>query len=522
VSNELIISSTDEGERIALLQDRRLIEYHTEEKSNAFTVGDIYLGSVKKVNPGMNAAFVDIGHEKDAFLHYLDLGPQIRSLNKYVKLVQNKMQTTPFLDAFEKEEDIEKTGKIQDVLTKQQAILVQVVKEPISSKGPRLGCELSLAGRYLVLVPFSEAVSISKKIVQKDERSRLLQLVKSVKPAHFGVIIRTVAEGKELDEIEKDLRTLIQKWENGFEKLITANPKDKIIGEGGRANTMLRDMLNPNFESILTDSKEVYDDLKEYLRASAPDLERIVKFHKGPAKLFEHAGIEKQLKSLFGKTVSLQTGGYLVIEHTEALHVIDVNSGSTSAKTNTEDQEETALNVNLEAAKEVARQLRLRDMGGIIVVDFIDMRKIENKKLVYDRMKDEMKTERAKYTILPLSKFGLMQITRQRVRPERAIITSEVCPTCNGTGTVQASIVVADQIDASHQFLIEKQNERNLKLALHPFLFAYYTKGGLVSRQMKWFWKYKTWTSVIEDSSLGLTDFRFSNQQGQAIELGRS
>ena len=520
MSNELIISSTEEGERIALLQDRRLIEYHTEEKSNAFTVGDIYLGSVKKVNPGMNAAFVDIGHEKDAFLHYLDLGPQIRSLNKYVKLVQNKQQTTPFLDKFGKEEDIEKTGKIQDVLSKQQAILVQVVKEPISSKGPRLSCELSLAGRFLVLVPFSETVSISKKIVAKDERSRLLGMIKSVKPAHFGVIIRTVAEGKELEEIEKDLRSLIQKWEQGFEKLITGQPRDKIIGEGSRANTMLRDLLSANFESIQTDSRDVYDDLKEYLRSIAPDAERIIKFHKGPNKLFESAGIEKQLKSLFGKTVSLPAGGYLVIEHTEALHVIDVNSGSTSAKTNTEDQEQTALNVNLEAAREVARQLRLRDMGGIIVIDFIDMRKLENKKLIYDRMKDEMKTERAKYTILPLSKFGLMQITRQRVRPERAIITSEVCPTCNGTGKVQASIVVADTIESSLEFLIDKQNERKLSLALHPFLHAYFTKG-LPSRQMKWYLKYKTWTKLVQDSSLALTDFRFSNQAGQAIDLNR-
>jgi ribonuclease G len=303
--------------------------------------------------------------------------------------------------------------------------------------------------------------------------------------------------------------------------LITAAPRDKVISEGSRANTMLRDLLSADFESIQTDNREVYDDLKGYLRSIAPDAERIIKFHKGPNKLFEAAGIEKQLKSLFGKTVSLPAGGYLVIEHTEALHVIDVNSGSTSAKTNTEDQEQTALNVNLEAAREVARQLRLRDMGGIIVVDFIDMRKIENKKLIYDYMKDEMKTERAKYTILPLSKFGLMQITRQRVRPERAIITSEVCPTCNGTGKVQASIVVADTIESSLDFLIQKQNERKLNLALHPFLHAYFTKG-LPSRQMKWYLKYRTWTKLVQDSSLALTDFRFSNQAGQAIELNRS
>lgn len=520
MSNELIISSTEAGERIALLQDKRLIEYHTEERSNAFTVGDIYLGSVKKVNPGMNAAFVDIGHEKDAFLHYLDLGPQVRSLNKYVKLVQNKMHKHGLLDDLEMEPDIEKTGKIQDVIAKQQHILVQVVKEPISSKGPRLSSEISLAGRYLVLVPFSQTVSISKKITNRDERHRLMNLIKQVKPAHFGVIIRTVAEGKEIEEIERDLRGLIQKWLTGFERLVNGSPRDKIIGEGNRASTMLRDMLNADFESIITDSREVYDELKDYLKSIAPEKERILKMHKGSTKLFEAVGIERQLKGLFGKTVSLSTGGYLVIEHTEAMHVIDVNSGSTSAKTNTEDQEQTALNVNLEAAKEVARQMRLRDLGGIVVIDFIDMRKLENRKLVYDRMKDEMKGERAKYTILPLSKFGLMQITRQRVRPERAITTSEVCPTCNGTGKSQASIVIADLIEANLDFLIQKQNERKLNLALHPFLHAYFTKG-LPSRQMKWFLKYKTWTHLIKDSSLGLNDFRFSNQSGQTIELNR-
>lgn len=520
MSNELIISSTPDGERIALLQDKRLIEYHLEEADTSFKVGDIYLGTVKKVNPGMNAAFVDIGHEKDAFLHYLDLGPQIQSLNKYVKLCRNKEISTPWLDSFKQEPDIEKTGKIQDVLQKQQQILVQVSKEPIGSKGPRLTCELSLAGRYLVLVPFGQSVTISKKIVDREERNRLISIVKAVKPAHFGVIIRTVAEGMEDPEIERDLRNMMAKWEAGFKLLPTANSRDVVIGESGRASTMLRDMLTSNFESIITDNRETFDKLQAVVREIAPEQERILKLHKGTNKLFEQTGIERQIKSLFGKTVSLTTGGYLVIDHTEAMHVIDVNSGSTSSKSHTEDQEATALNVNLEAAKEVARQLRLRDMGGIIVIDFIDMRKVENKKLIYDRMRDEMKGERAKYTILPLSKFGLMQITRQRVRPERDITTSEVCPTCNGTGKVQASIVVADIVEANLDFLINKQNERKLQLAVHPFLFAYFTKG-LPSRQMKWYMRYRTWTKLVEDSTLGITDFRFMNASGQTIELQR-
>ena len=516
MSNELIINATQKGNRIALLKDRRLVECHYEDIGETFTVGDIYLGMVKKVVPGLNAAFIDLGYEKDAFLHYLDLGPQIRSLNKFVKLAQSNPKATSKLSKFKLEPEIEKEGKIAQVLTKNQYILVQIVKEPISTKGPRLSCEISLAGRYIVLVPFSNVISVSKKIVDKEERQRLVRLLTSIKPENFGIIIRTVAEGKDVAELDRDLKNLVKSWDDGFNLLKTAKPKDKIIGEIGRASSILRDMLNESFDSITIDDPATYEELKTYIKTIAPDKEKIVKLHNGKNKLFEVAGIEKQLKSLFGKSVSLPGGGYLIIEHTEALHVVDVNSGN---KSNTEtDQERTALNVNMEAAREVARQLRLRDMGGIIVIDFIDMKKAENRRLVYEKMKDEMKDERSKYVILPLSKFGLMQITRQRVRPEVNIITQENCPSCNGTGKITASILVSDLIETSLEFLLVKQNEKTVNLIVHPYLYAYFTQG-FPSRRIKWYMKYKKWVKIEKDTSLGITEYKFRNSAGEDIEL---
>ncbi|BDC97895.1 Rne/Rng family ribonuclease [Persicobacter psychrovividus] len=516
MSNELIINGTQNGCRLALLKDKRLLEFHTEDSGNQFNVGDIYLGTVKKIAPGMNAAFVDIGYEKDAFLHYLDLGPQVRSLNKYTKQSQNKKNTNYRLNGFKSEEDINKLGKISQVLSKGDQILVQVVKEPISTKGPRLSCELSIAGRYIVLVPFSNAVHVSKKVTSKEERKRLIRLLNSIRPENFGIIVRTVAEGKEVAELDRDLRNLVEKWENGVKALKTAKPKDKVIGEMGRASSILRDMLNESFDQIVSDDEEVFEEVQNYIRSIAPEKEKIVKHYTGKAKIFENFGVEKQLKSLFGQSVSLRNGGYLIIEHTEAMHVIDVNSGN---KSNAEsDQETTALKVNLEAANEVARQLRLRDMGGIVIIDFIDMRLPENKRVLYERMKEEMKDDRSKFTILPLTKFGLMQITRQRVRPELNIQTKEVCPTCNGSGTITASIVVADQIEENIDYILTKQNEKKLTVALHPYLHAYFTTG-FPSRRMNWFLKYWRWVNLEKDSSLGLTEFSMRTKDGEEIEV---
>jgi ribonuclease G len=518
LSNELLISSAPKGYRIALLQDGRLAEFHFEQSGSSFVVGEVYLGVVKKVSPGLNAAFVDVGYEKDAFLHYLDLGPQIKSLAKFTKSIQTQKNATYKLSNFKNEPDIEKLGKIDQVLSKGQQILVQVAKEPISSKGPRLTCEISLPGRYVVLVPFSNAISISKKIVEKDERHRLLKLVQSIKPNNFGVIIRTVAAQKSSEELEKDLRTLINNWEEGMKTLRIANPRDMVIGEMGKASALLRDVLNENFDSITVDSKEVYDEIREYILSVEPDKEGLLKLYQGKVKLFEARNVEKQLKLSFGKTVSLPSGGYLVIEHTEALHVIDVNSGSSANKADNGNQETTAFNVNKEAAKEIARQLRLRDLGGIICIDFIDMKSIENRKLIYDCLKDEMANDRAKHTVLPLSKFGLMQITRQRVRPDIAVSTQETCPTCHGTGTISSSLNIGETIENNLDFIMRKQNESGLSLSLHPYLFAYFTEG-IYSKRIQWLIKYKRWIHLERDSSLGILEYHFRSKTGEAIEL---
>ena len=518
MSNELIISATQDGCRIALLKDKQLAEFHEEQDGSKFVVGDIYLGTVKKIVPGLNAAFIDIGYEKDAFLHYLDLGAQFGSLQKFTKLVRSKKITGGKLDKFQLEKDIDKHGKVSQQLSKNQLIPVQVVKEPISTKGPRLSCELSLAGRYLVLVPFSSGVSISKRIASNEERKRLQRLIQSIKPENFGVIIRTVAEGKEVAELDKDMRSLVKMWDDGIDRMVEANPRDKIIGELNKTSSILRDVLNESFDSVWVDDKKMFDEVKSYIHNIAPDKEKIVKLYTGKAKIFEHLGVEKQIKSAFGQTVSLKGGGYLIIEHTEALHVIDVNSGNKSNRE--ESQETTAMSVNLEAAKEVARQFRLRDMGGIIVVDFIDMRGLESKKLIYNKVKEEMEADKAKHTILPLSKFGLMQITRERVRPQMNIATKEVCPTCNGTGKIEASILVTDKIEDHIRHLFEKQNEKKLVLALHPFLFSYYTKG-LISKRVKWFFRYKRTVELVTDSSLAITEYKFLNKDGEEIELAQ-
>lgn len=516
MSTELIIDSAQNGSRIALVKDKNLVELHSEGGENQFKVGDIYLGTVRKIVNGLNAAFIDVGYEKDAFLHYQDLGPQINSLNKFTKLVRNNNYPNFNLKGFEKDGDIEKLGKISNVLSKNHQILVQVVKEPISTKGPRLSCELSIAGRYIVLVPFSDTVNVSKKIRSAEERKRLVRLITSIKPANFGVIIRTVAEGQSVTELDKDLRNLLTTWEDGMKKLAKAKSRDKIIGEMSMASSIIRDLLNESFDAITVEDELIYDQIRSYIRSIAPEKEKIVKLYNGKAKLFENFGIEKQIKSLFGQTISLPQGGYLIIEHTEALHVIDVNSGNKSNQES--DQETTALKTNLVAAKEIARQLRLRDMGGIIVIDFIDMKKADNKKAIYDAMREEMKDDRSKNTVLPLTKFGLMQITRQRVRPEVNIVTKETCPACGGTGKIQASILVADQLEKDLEHIATIQNVSNIHIGLHPYLYAYFTHG-FISQRVRWFFKYFKWVRLIRDSSLPVTEYKFLDETGEEIEL---
>ena len=513
---ELIINSTPSGVNIALLQDKQLVELNKEQINNNYAVGDIYMGRIKKIMPGLNAAFVDVGYEKDAFLHYLDLGPQVQSLLKLSKVVRSNNFNDHLLDHFQKETEIDKSGKISDVLVKNQLIPVQIAKEPISTKGPRLSSDLSIAGRFVVLVPFSDVISISKKIRSNTERTRLKKIVEGIKPKNFGVIIRTVSEKKGVTEIQKDLLDLISKWETFMKKMPTTEPSKRILGEMGRASTILRDILNDEFANIYVDDQSIYEEIKSYVHEISPELDKIVKLYKGKEPIYDHFGIEKQIKGSFGRTVNLPGGAYLVVEHTEALHVIDVNSGNRNASP--ENQEQNAFMVNKEAAKEIARQLRLRDMGGIVVIDFIDMHKAPNRKDLFDYLRAEMNYDRAKHTILPPSKFGLVQITRQRVRPEMNIITVEKCPSCNGTGEIKASIVLMDDIANNLNYILNEQAEKGITLCVHPYIEAFIKKG-FINQQMKWYFKYNQWIKVKAVSSYHLTEFHFLSSKEEEIKL---
>jgi ribonuclease G len=516
VNKELIIDSSASEVVMALTEEKLLVELHRERKNNNFSVGDIHLGKVKKIISGLNAAFVDVGYEKDAFLHYLDLGSQVNSLNKYTKLAMAGRTKVLPMEKFILEKEIEKTGKITQVLSANQPVLVQIAKEPISTKGPRITSEISLAGRYLVLVPFSDRISVSQKISSPEEKSRLKRLVQSIKPKNFGVIIRTIAEGKMVADLDADLNNLVSKWYSIAEKLSEARPPKMILGELNRSSAMLRDLLNESFNNIHVNDPAIYEELRDYIKTIAPEKIDILKLYKGKSPIFEHFGIEKQIKSSFGKIVSIKSGSYLIIEHTEALHVIDVNSGHRMNSENS--QEENALDVNLEAAAEIARQLRLRDMGGIIVVDFIDMVQPGNRRKLFEKMKEEMKKDRAKHNILPPSKFGLVQITRQRVRSETNVEILEKCPACNGSGKIKPSIILVDDIENNLRYLIQDQNERQLTLRVHPFIHAFLTKG-LMSQQMKWFFKYKKWVKVIPSNSYHFLEYRFFNKLDDEIKL---
>jgi ribonuclease G len=515
VNRELIIDSNTSEVNIALLEDKNLVELHKEQNNNNFAVGDVFLGKVKKIMPGLNAAFVDVGYEKDAFLHYLDLGPQIRTLNKYVRLALQGRTNLTSIDKFKQEKDIEKTGKITQVLSSGQQILLQIAKEPISTKGPRITTELSFPGRFIVLLPFSNKISISQKIKSKEERSRLRRLILSIRPNNYGVIIRTVAENKKVAELDSDLRNLVDKWENIIKKLPRLKAPQKVLSELDRTSVLLRDNLNESFNSIHVNDPVLYEEAKSLITKISPDKKDIVKLYKGRNPIFDHFGIEKQVRSSFGKTVTIKSGVYLIIEHTEALHVIDVNSGHRVNKENS--QEQNALTVNLESAAEVARQLRLRDMGGIIVIDFIDMHDSKNRKALYQKLKEEMSKDRAKHTILPPSKFGLVQITRQRVRPEMLVTVLEQCPVCSGTGEVKSSMMLVDDIENNLNYLIQDQNEKNLSLGVHPYIEAYLKKG-VNSIQMKWFMKYKQWIKIRTIKNFHLLQYQFFNKNNDEIK----
>ncbi|MDR1181406.1 MAG: Rne/Rng family ribonuclease [Bacteroidales bacterium] len=504
---ELYIDTYENEVKVALLEEKSLVELHTEKKSDDFHVGDIFIGRVKKIIPGLNAAFISIGHEKDAFLHYLDLGTNILTFNKYVKnRLAGSIQNSS-LAKIKTEETISKNGKIKDVLAINQLILVQIAKEAISTKGPRLSGEIALAGRYVVLVPFTDKVMVSQKITATEERDRLRKAIYSIKPKNIGIIVRTVAKGQHVNAIQADMQILLNKWGEVVANINGNKFPKKVISELDKVSALLRDILNDTFDAIYVNNS-YYADIRSYIQQIAPDKIDIVKLYRGKVPLFEHYDIDKQIKSSFGKSVSIKGGVYIVIEHTEALHVIDVNSGHRVNSNKT--QEVNAMEVNMHAAVEIARQLRLRDMGGIIVIDFIDMQKAEHRKELFNCITAEMQKDKARHTILPPNKFGLVQITRQRVRPEVFIDVKEVCPSCNGTGTVRPPFLIIDDIDNNLLLLVKTQKEKNLILALHPFLYSYLTRRFY---RIKWMLKYKCYIRFQEKKSFQLLEYRFYSKK---------
>jgi len=517
MTSEVIIDVQPKEISIALLEDKSLVEYQTEPRSVSYSVGNIYVGKVKKLMPGLNACFVDVGSERVAFLHYLDLGLQFSSYEKYLKqVVSDRKKLFPIQKAT-RLPDLPKEGSIQNTLKVGQEILVQVVKEPINTKGPRLTCELSFAGRYMVLIPFGDKVSVSSKIKRGEERSRLKQLVQSMKPKNFGVIVRTVAEGKRAAELDQELKMLLKRWEDAITRVQKTTERPQLVfEEQTRAVALLRDLFNPTYDAICVNDEAIFQQVKDYVTLIAPEKANIVKQYTGIVPIFDNFGVTKQIKSGFGKTVNFKRGAYLIIEHTEAMHVVDVNSGTRIKKEN--GQEANALETNLGAADELARQLRLRDMGGIIVVDFIDMNLAEDRQMLYERMCENMKKDRARHNILPLSKFGLMQITRQRVRPAMDVNVEETCPTCFGKGKIKSSILFTDQLESKIDRLVNEIGIRNFYLHVHPYVAAYINKG-IFSLKRQWQMKYGMGVHVVSSQKLAFLQYEFYNKQREFIDM---
>ncbi len=517
MKSELIVNVTPHDISTALLEDGRLMSLQRESRDATYAVGNLYLARVKKIMPGLNAAFVNVGHPKEAFLHYLDLGSQFSSFNKFIKQVlDSKGKKVPSLQEFKFEPEFDKHGAIADVLTQGEHLMVQIAKEPINTKGPRLTTEITFTGRFMVLIPFNNKVSVSQKIKDTAERIRLRRLIESIKPANFGVIIRTSAENKRAAELHAELNVLVKSWEESIAKLRYAQVPALLYEEDSRAVGLIRDIFNPDFENIYVNNAEIFEQIQNYVSLIAPDRADIVKIYSDEQPIFDKFGVTRQIKSSFGKTVSFRSGAYLIVESTEALHVIDVNSGNRTR--NSTDQESNALEVNMLAAEEIARQLRLRDMGGIIVIDFIDMAKNEHRQQLYDHMREVMQKDRARHNILPLSKFGLMQITRQRVRPALDIATSETCPSCGGKGEIMPSLLFTDTLKDKIDYLVNTLDVKGFVMYIHPFVDAYLKKG-LFSEYGRWRRQYGRKFKIVPDQNLAYLAYRVIDAAGNEIDL---
>lgn len=517
MTREVVIDVQPKEITIGLLEDKRLAEYQRESQNASFAVGNIYLAKVRKLMPGLNAAFVDVGYEKEGFIHYQDLGAQFKTISKFTKQQLSDRKHQLSLDKVKRESDLEKDGTVSDVLQQGQEILVQIAKEPISTKGPRLTCDISLPGRFMVLIPFQDKVSVSAKIKSSEEKSRLKQIIGGIRPKNFGVIIRTSAQGAKAEDLEHEIESLMQRWDEAMQKLMKVQLPSLVYEETSRAVALLRDIFNPSFENIWVNDSATFNQIKEYVHLIAPEKAGVVKRYEGDLPILDQFDVTRQIKSSLGKTVSCKAGAYIIIEHTEALHVIDVNSGHRSRQA--DDQEENALAVDMAAADEIARQMRLRDMGGIVVIDFIDLAKAENREALYQHMKEIMAEDRAKHNILPLSKFCLMQITRQRVRPVMDVQTSEACPVCGGKHIVKPSILFPDILEAKLDYLTTELKVKRFTLHVHPFIAAYLKKGWIFSRLWKWKRRYGFGMKLIPNQGLELLQYKVFDRSNNEVDL---
>ena len=513
---DLIVDVSSTEVHIALMENHRLIEYNTESSTgNKFTVGDVHLGKVKKLLPNLNAAFVDIGDKKEAFIHYLDLGLFFPAFDQFVREALPKTDLKDLYSKIDTGTPLPKEGKIEDYLKPGQMVVVQIVKEPISTKASRLTAEISLAGRNIVLLPFADKVSISQKIGSKEEKRRLETLVKSILPKNYGAIIRTAAEGKTASTLIAETQSLIEKWESSWNKIAKNKGVQLLFTEYSKTTTVLRDLLNDSFSNIWINDEKVCDEARKYISLISPEQEKIVHLYEGRQPIYDHFEVTRQIKGSFGKVVPMRQGAYLVIETTEALNVIDVNSGT---RTKTHDQEENSFEVNKIAAEEIARQLRLRDMGGIIIVDFIDMESVDHRNALHKLMQDLMEEDRAKHNVLPLTKFGLMQITRQRIRPVTEINTEEQCPLCHGTGKIHSSVVIDEEIERKLAFYVIEKGVRSVTIKTSPILGAYLKRGFFNSFVTKWKKRYKVRLEVVEVTDFSVLQHEMYNEKGEKLE----
>ena len=543
-TKQLLMNKTGDEIQVALVEEGRLAELIIERPESRRSIGDIYLGRVHKVVEGLKAAFVDIGQKSDGFLHFSDVGTTnedyralieddedddenggaedadgedglqaARNGEANVKQAARSGSKKPSADDQERAEKRQSyTQMIAGKLKPNDSILVQVIKEPISSKGSRLTSDITIAGRFMVLLPFGGGqVAVSRRVIARKERSRLKKLVRSMLPEGFGAIIRTVAEDQEETLLKQDLEKLLAKWTQIEEKLQDAAPPQLIFKEDTIISSVLRDSLTSDVSEIVANSPVIYKETLNYIQWAAPEMVKNVTLYQGKLPLFEGYGIAKDVESIFSRKVWLKSGGYIIIEHTEAMVVVDVNSGRYAAK---REQEENSLKTNLEAAREVVRQLRLRDIGGIIVVDFIDMLDQKNAKKVYDSMKAELRNDRAKSNILPMSDFGIMQITRERIRPSLMQRMGDQCPACGGSGVVQARFTTINQIERwLRKYALQHSMQfQQLDLYVSPTVIEPLQNSDLKT-ELKWFLQHMLFVQVKPDESLRSDDFRFYSRK---------